>query len=57
MLVSRHVSLPWEALKWLAILTLALVAAVAFTRQLASADGGLDGDLRGASPPLAVRAD
>ena len=56
MLVSRHISLPWETLKWLAILTLALLAAVVFARQLASADGGFACDLRDASPPPAVRA-
>ncbi len=38
MLVSRHVDLHWELLKWLAILSLAIVTAMAFAGRVG---GGL----------------
>ena len=37
MLVTRHESLYWEVLKWLAILSLALATAISFAARLAGA--------------------
>ena len=34
MLVSKHVDLHWELLKWLAILSLAVATAMAFTSRV-----------------------
>jgi hypothetical protein len=40
MLVSKHVDLHWELLKWLAILSLAVVTAMVFASRLGGSLGG-----------------
>lgn len=39
MLVSKHVDLHWELLKWLAILSLAIVTAMAFASRVGGGPG------------------
>ncbi len=41
MLVSRHLHLTWEVLKWLAILSLAVATAMVFATQMGGAAGTL----------------